>query len=210
MSNQSRRQALTRLPTLVVALATTTLIATGCATSTESATRYEKRPSEPIALSAVRVIFVETDYKLTGERPYLTSAQVNDQRAMMSTAFRAEFPKALQAARVNAQVRAFPDSVDFRAPEVRQWIGQWPAQPHLLVVTPAGGKVFCTGGPCNFRFGVEMRLFSTSGPTLLWSAKLQQPDVTPSLKPGQAADYEHFSREMARVLLQDTTARPKP
>jgi hypothetical protein len=156
------------------------------------------------------VIFVETDYKLTGERPYLTSAQVNEQRALMSTAFQAQFPKALQAAGISAQVRSFPGAINLGAPEVRQWIGQWPAQPHLLIVTPSGGKVFCTGGPCNFRFGVEMRLYSTNGPALLWSAKLQQPDVTPSLKPGQATDYEHFSREMARVLLQDTTARPKP
>lgn len=194
----------------LAAIAAAVLIATGCATSTESATRYDKRPTDPIALSSVRVIFVETDYKLTGERPWLTSAQVNEQRAMLSKAFLAEFPKAMQAAGVSAQVKSFPDTIEFSSSEVRQWIGTWPAQPHLLIVTPAGGKVFCTGGPCNFRFGAEARLFSTNGPTLLWSAKLQQPDVTPSLKLGHAADYEHFSREIARVLLQDTTAKPRP
>lgn len=198
----SRRTTLT---TLVAAV----LLTAGCATSTESPVRYEKRPSEPIALSSLRVIFIETDYKLTGERPWLTSAQVNEQRAMLSTAFRAEFPKALQAAGISAQVKAFPDTLDFDSADVRQWIGKWPAQPHLLTVRPHGGKVFCTGGPCNFRFGVDVRLFSNNGPTLLWSAMLQQPDVTPSLKLGQAADYEHLSREIARVLLQDTTAKPK-
>lgn len=192
------------------AAVTTVLLSAGCATSTESAVRYDKRPTEPVELSSLRVIFVETEYKLTGERPWLTSAQVNAQRAMLSTAFRTEFPAALAAAGLSAQVKSFVEPVDFKADEVRQWIGTWPAQPHLLIVTPSGGRVFCTGGPCNFRFGAEMRLYSTNGPALLWSAKLQQPDVTPSLKIGQSQDYVHFSREMARVLLQDTTARPRP
>ena len=195
--------------TTLAALLAAVLLTTGCATSTEAPARYEKRPAEPIALSSVRVIFIETHYKLTGERPWLSSDQVNEQRAMLSTAFRAEFPKAMQAAGVRADVKAFPDTVDLDGAEARQWIGKWPDQPHLLIVRPYGGKVFCTGGPCNFRFGVDVRLFSTNGPALQWSAMLQQPDVTPSLKVGQAADYEHLSREIARVLLQDTTAKPK-
>lgn len=196
--------------TTLAALVAAVLLTTGCATSTESPARYDKRPTEPIALSSARVIFIETDYKLTGERPWLTSAQVNEQRVMLSKAFLAEFPTAMQAAGISAQVKSFPDKIDFDSAEVRQWIGSWPTQPHVLIVTPSGGQVFCTGGPCNFRFGADVRLFSTNGPALLWSAKLQQPDVTPSMKIGQAADYEHFSREIARVLLQDTTAKPRP
>ena len=201
---------LNRRITLAAIAATAILVTTGCATSTQSTTRYDKRPTEPLAVSSVRVIFIETDYKLTGERPWLTSAQVNEQRIMLSKAFLAEFPKSMQAAGVSAQVKSFPDTIDFNSSEVRQWIGTWPAQPHLLIVTPAGGDVFCTGGPCNFRFGIDVRLFSTNGPALLWSAKLQQPDVTPEMKFGQAADYEHFSREVARILLQDTHAKPRP
>lgn len=195
--------------TTLVTLLAAVLLTTGCATSTQAPARYEKRPTDPIALSSVRVIFIETNYKLTGERPWLSSEQVNAQRAMLSAAFRQEFPKAMQAAGIRAEVKAFADTVDLAGAEARQWIGNWPDQPHLLLVRPHGGKVFCTGGPCNFRFGVDVRLFSTNGPTLQWSAMLQQPDVTPSRKVGQAADYEHLSREIARVLLQDTTARPK-
>ena len=201
---------MTHRRTTLAALVAAALLTAGCATSTKSPTRYDKRPTEPVALSSLRVIFIETDYKLIGERPWLSAAQVNEQRAMLSTAFQAEFPKAMQAAGISAQVKAFADTVDLDAAQARQWIGRWPAQPHLLIVRPAGGQVFCTGGPCNFRFGADVRLFSTNGPTLLWSAVLQQPDVTPSLKLGQTADYEHFSREIARILLKDTAARAKP
>lgn len=195
-----------------ISLAATTValaLAAGCS-STAPTTRYETRPSDPMAISSMRVIFVESRFQLTGEKPWLSSAQVNEQRAHMSAVFQTEFPKAMQAAGVTAEVKSFADPLDYGNPEVRSWFGRWPEQSHLLVVEPSGGRIFCTGGPCNFRFGVDMQVFSTNGMTLLWSATLQQPDVTPSLKPGRAADYEHFSREMARVLLQDTTARPRP
>lgn len=208
MPTLSRRRLLPQIAG--AALATSVLLMTGCASSTQPDIRYAKRPTDPVALTSLRVIFIETDYKLTGERPWLSSAQVNEQRAMLGTAFRAEFPAAMKAAGVAAQVRSQPAPLDLRSAELRQWIGQSPAPHHLLVVAPSGGKVFCTGGPCNFRFGIEMQLFSASSAQPLWSARLQQPDMTPSLKIGHAADYEHFSREMARVLLQDTTARPKP
>jgi hypothetical protein len=194
----------------VHALLAAAVVATGCASSTQPATQYDKRPGQPLPVSSLRVVFIETDYKLTGERPWLTAAQVNEQRAMLGTAFRAEFPQAMKAAGVTAHVRAFGDKVEMQSPEMRQWLGSAPATSHLLFVRPSGGKVHCTGGPCNFRFGVEMRLFAASSPQPVWSATLQQPDLTPSLTIGQAADYAHFSREMARVLLQDTTARPRP
>lgn len=198
-----------RRRTLCAAAALVAAFLAGCA-STAATTRYDSRPNDPMAISSLRVIFVERQFSLAGERPWLTAEQVNAQRAQMGTVFQTEFPKAMEAAGVTAEVKSFADPINYSDPAVRTWFGRWPAQTHVMVVEPSGGRIFCTGGPCNFRFGVDLRVFSNNGLTQLWAATLQQPDLTPNLKVGHAAEYEHFSREIARVLLQDTTARPRP
>jgi len=195
----------------LAAVAAAVLIATGCATSTESATRYDKRPTDPIALSSVRVIFVETDYKLTGERPWLTSAQVNEQRAMLSKAFLAEFPKAMQAAGVTAQVKSFPDTIEFSSPEVRQWIGTWPAQPHLLIVTPAGGKVFCTGGRATSASAPRRGCSRPMARRCCGPPSCSSPTSPPSLKLRERRRLASTSAARSPVCCcEDTTAKPRP
>lgn len=203
-----RRRVLARLSTLAVVA--TALSMAGCATSTESGVRYNKRPTDPIPVQALRVVFEETQYKLPGERPQLSNAEVNEQRAQMSAAFGQVFPKAMQDAGVTTAVKSFATPVNYESQDMTAWLSAKPAGAHVLIVTPAGGRVFCTGGPCNFRFGALMRLFTPGKPELVWSALLEQPTLTPGMKIGRQADYEHYAREMARVLLQDTTARPRP
>lgn len=194
----------------VAAACAAALVLAGCAAATSTTVRHETRPDQPIAVRALHVAFVETDYRLHGERPYLSSAQVNEQRARLGAAFRQAFPQATREAGVPATVTSLPGSAESRA-AIDRWSASRPAGAHALVVTPSGGSAHCSGDRCNFRFGVQMVMVSPDGQRKVWSARMEQPALTPGLTLGTDADYAHFAREMARVLLQDTTAgRSKP
>lgn len=175
----------------------------GCGT-TQSSARYAKRPSTPMPVQALRVVFLETQYELTGPRPYLSSADVNKQRAVFSEAFRDVFPKTMADAGIKTIAKSATGDTLNNAENLR-WLGAQPGVAHVLIVAPSGGRVFCTGGPCNFRFGLQAVLLSPDTPAKeLWVAKLEQPDLTPGLTLGTRGDFEHYSRELARLLLQDT------
>jgi hypothetical protein len=162
----------------------------------------------PLFLQGVQAIFEQTEYRMPAERSYLSNAEVNQQRADLAATFVDVFPATLRSSGMPAEARALTPPLNGAQSGLANWLGMKPKAWHVLVVTPSSGRAFCpTAGNCNFKFGIHMRLLSPDSRQELWAATLKQPDVTPGATLGRRADYEHYSREMARTLLEQVASR---
>lgn len=183
------------------------LLLAGCGTTAN--VTYLKKPDKALELTGLRIVYLERESKINSTDPRFDNGLIKKSIADLGQEVVDRLPPGLAPLGIETTSLTVQTDAEARLPlEAKLWLSRtYPEWPVLLVV-PAGGRIFCT--PCTLQTDVVMDIRSASGFESEWTVKLKQPALTPSAEIGHGATYRHFADEMLRTLLVDVRGPKSP
>lgn len=170
----------------------------GCGTTAN--VTYLKKPDKALPLTGLRIVYLERESKVNSTDPRLDNDMIKKSIADLGKEVLDRLSAGLDPLGIQTLTRTVETDAEARLPmDTQLWLSRtYPEWPVLLVI-PAGGRIFCT--PCTLQTDVVMDLRSAPSFESEWTVKLKQPALTPSAEIGHGATYRHFADEMLRTLL---------